>query len=202
MSEQPASPTLSVTAIRWLLRGVSGALLGAACTWISIAAAPGFVGVCGALLALLMMAIAVSDLRRYIVPDYLTLAGLGVGLLHAAAGHAAGHEPVWAIAAAGMRGAIVGGAFLILRQGYARLRGRQGLGLGDVKLAGVAGVWLDWSALPLAIEFAAVTALGAYLIRHLVFRRPLLANEWIPFGFFLAPAIWICWLLQVAVLGS
>ena len=35
-------------------------------------------------------------------------------------------------------------SFFALRYGYARLRGRQGLGLGDVKLAFVAGAWLDW----------------------------------------------------------
>jgi hypothetical protein len=30
---------------------------------------------------------------------------------------------------------------------YQRLRGREGIGLGDAKLAGAAGVWLDWPSI-------------------------------------------------------
>ena len=76
------------------------------------------------------------------------------------------------------------------------LRGREGIGLGDVKLAGVAGAWLDWPIIPIAIEIAAVAALGAYLIRHFCFRRAVRPTTRMPFGLFLAPAIWIGWLLE------
>jgi len=91
-------------------------------------------------------------------------------------------------------------AFFGLRAVYRRLRGRHGIGLGDVKLAGVAGVWLDWSIIPVAIEIAAVAALGTYLIRHLWFRRALRPTTRLPFGLFLAPAIWIGWLLETTLL--
>ena len=50
---------------------------------------------------------------------------------------------------------------------YRRIRGRDGIGLGDVKLAGVAGVWLDWWVLPVAIEIAALAALAVYAMRFL-----------------------------------
>ena len=87
--------------------------------------------------------------------------------------------------------------FLGIRYGYARLRGRQGLGLGDVKLAFVAGAWLDWMMIPLAIQFAAFAALSVYLLRQLVLRRAVSATSRIPFGLFFAPAIWLCLVLEV-----
>jgi leader peptidase (prepilin peptidase) / N-methyltransferase len=79
---------------------------------------------------------------------------------------------------------------------YSRIRGREGIGLGDVKLAGVAGVWLDWSIAPVAIEIAALAALAAYTTRLLYKGRSVRPTNRLPFGLFFAPAIWICWLLQ------
>ena len=79
---------------------------------------------------------------------------------------------------------------------YGRLRGREGLGLGDVKLAGAAGVWLDWWAMPIAIEIGALAALALYVAGHILGRRRIRATTRLPFGLFLAPAIWIAWLLQ------
>jgi leader peptidase (prepilin peptidase)/N-methyltransferase len=69
------------------------------------------------------------------------------------------------------------------------------MGLGDVKLAGVAGIWLDWPSLPIAVEVAALGALGFVLSRHIQAGRALDPLTKLPFGAFLAPAIWICWLL-------
>jgi leader peptidase (prepilin peptidase) / N-methyltransferase len=77
-----------------------------------------------------------------------------------------------------------------------RWRGREGLGLGDVKLAAVAGVWLDWPAIPVAIEIAALTALAVYATGHILGRRRIHAATRLPFGLFLAPAVWLAWLLQ------
>jgi len=79
---------------------------------------------------------------------------------------------VSAVALAAARSAALALTFLAVRSGYARLRGRQGLGLGDVKLAGVAGTWLDWSMMPIAVELAAVAALSFYLFRVGVLGRP------------------------------
>ena len=99
-----------------------------------------------------------------------------------------------------MRGAALALVFLALRNGYARMRGRQGLGLGDVKLAGVAGAWLDWLVMPIAIELAAFAALTGYMLRHVLFRRPISATDRLPFGFFFAPAIWLSWVLETTLL--
>jgi leader peptidase (prepilin peptidase)/N-methyltransferase len=194
----PPSPARAVANLKGQFR------INAATTFVallavgaSMAAAPGFEGVFGAALALLMVAIAVIDARQFIIPNILNAAGFMLGLLHAAL-----HEPTFALEAAAMaaaRGAALALVFLAIRILYARLRGRQGLGLGDVKLAGVAGVWLDWLTMPLVIEIAALTALAIYVLRH-IFGRPMSATTRLPFGLFLAPAIWLCWLLEATLL--
>ena len=62
---------------------------------------------------------------------------------------------VQAVALAALRGVWTCAHLFCAALGYARFRGRQGLGLGDVKLAFVAGAWLDWSMIPIAIQLAA-----------------------------------------------
>ena len=84
--------------------------------------------------------------------------------------------------------------FFAFRAGYRALRGIDGLGLGDVKLAAVAGVWLDWISLPLVVNIAALSAIAVLLLGR--FRgNGLDSRARLPFGTFFAPAIWICWLL-------
>ena len=159
----------------------------------SLVAAPGPSGLFGATLGLLMLAIAVADARAYIIPDRLTLAAL---LLAFAETAVAGFETMPEnIAFSALRGVVLALGFLALRETYFRLRRRQGIGLGDVKLAAVAGAWLDWPLIPASIEIAAVLALAVYIGSQVVLRRPLRAAAKLPFGVFFAPAIWFCWLL-------
>jgi leader peptidase (prepilin peptidase)/N-methyltransferase len=182
--------------------------VGIAATVTSIAAVPGIAGWLGAGLALIMLAIAAVDARRFIIPDFLNIIGLALGLVHAVAlsegvlsesvlGEGSAVE---ALAIAALRAAGLALLFLLLRLLYARMRGRQGIGLGDVKLAAVAGAWLGLNAMPVAIEIAALSALVVYAIRHLALRRPLRATTRLPFGLFFAPAIWLGWLLEATVL--
>lgn len=170
--------------------------------WVaSIAASlillPNARGVTGGGLAVLMIAIAVIDARRFIIPDELTVAALALGFLHAAIQGA--DFIVDALVGAAFRGAVLAFAFLSLQVLYRRIRGREGIGLGDVKLAGVAGVWLDWSTIPVSIEIAALAALAAYAARGLYKRRPVSGTARMPFGLFFAPAIWLGWLLESTV---
>ena len=171
---------------------------GGAAAAASMVAVPGVAGWLGAGLAIIMLAIAAIDARCFIIPDSLNVAGLALGFLHAAARGEG--DVASALAAAGLRGAALALVFLALRAFYERLRGRQGIGLGDVKLAAVAGAWLGWIAMPIAIEIAAVSALAFYATRHFIFRRPVRATTRLPFGLFFAPAIWLGWLLQATVL--
>jgi leader peptidase (prepilin peptidase)/N-methyltransferase len=172
--------------------------VGVATAAASVAAVPGVAGWLGAGLALIMLAIAAVDARYFIIPDALNAAGLALGLVHAVmVGEGSAIE---ALALAALRAATLALVFLALRLIYARLRGRQGLGLGDVKLAAVAGAWLGWNAIPVAIEIAAVSALAVYAPRRYLLRRPLRATTRLPFGLFFAPAIWLGWLLDATVL--
>jgi leader peptidase (prepilin peptidase) / N-methyltransferase len=158
----------------------------------SMIVVPGLRGVAGAGLGCLMIAIAAVDARRFIIPDELSAAALALGLVHAAIQHPDGIGGALAIAA--LRGGIMALAFFGLWAAYRRLRGRDGIGLGDVKLAGVAGVWLDWPSIPIAVEIAALAALAVCLVRWLALGRTISATTRLPFGLFLAPAIWIAWL--------
>jgi leader peptidase (prepilin peptidase)/N-methyltransferase len=169
------------------------AALAGAVAIASLAAAPGPLGVFGAALGLLMLAIAVADARAYIIPDRLTLAAFVLALAAAAVTGFANIPENVALAAA--RGLVLALAFFALREIYFRLRQRHGIGLGDVKLAAAAGAWLDWPLIPVAVEIAAVLALTVYLASRLVLRRPISAASKLPFGLFFAPAIWFCWLL-------
>ena len=174
-------------------------LLAVAVSFVSIAIAPGAIGLLGAGLALVTIAIAVIDWRSFVIPNWLNAAGLCLAFIHTAA-----HEPdavLWAVAIAAIRGAALALVFLALRSAYSWFRGRQGLGLGDVKLAAVAGAWLDWLIIPIAIEIAAVAALSGYVLRQLVLGRSISTTNRVPFGFFFAPTIWICWVLEMTWLA-
>jgi leader peptidase (prepilin peptidase)/N-methyltransferase len=147
-----------------------------------------------------MLAIAVIDYRSFRIPDELIAIGLVLALAHAIA--QAPDAWVSAITDAGLRGAVLALIFWTLRSGYAMIRGRDGIGLGDVKLAAVAGSWLDWLSIPIAIQIAVFAALTIYLLRYLVSGRSLSMTHRLPFGTFLAPAIWITWVLERLMLQA
>jgi leader peptidase (prepilin peptidase)/N-methyltransferase len=160
----------------------------------SLRIAPGPEGLLGALLAALMLAIAVVDGTRYIIPNELTAAALTLALLRAGA---VGSDADWGtVLFAVLRAAAVALPFIALMAGYRRWRGRDGIGLGDIKLAAVAGAWLNIVTVFAAIELAALSALGAYVMRGVINGQPLKSNAFLPFGLFLAPAIWIAWLVE------
>ena len=170
-------------------------LVGAASIAASLIVLPNAHGVVGGGLAILMIAIAVIDARRFIIPNELTAVALALGFLNAAMQDSG--LVLESLAVAALRGAVMVIAFLSLRVLYRRIRGHDGIGLGDVKLAGVAGVWLDWWVLPVAIEIAALAAIAVYAVRFLYGRRPSARlKAKLPFGLFLAPAIWVGWLLE------
>jgi leader peptidase (prepilin peptidase)/N-methyltransferase len=163
------------------------------CVGASLYAAPGFIGVAGAALALTMLRIGVVDWRRYIIPDGLSLLALALGIAELCFEY---RSDVAAPALQALvRGATMAGLFFAFRLSYRRLRGREGMGLGDVKLAGIAGIWLDWPDLPTVVEVAALGALGFVISSRIYTGRALDPLAKLPFGAFLAPAIWICWLL-------
>jgi leader peptidase (prepilin peptidase) / N-methyltransferase len=172
-------------------------LIGALGIGLSFAASPDLRGVFGAALALLMLAIAVSDIRHFVIPDVLAASAFMLGLIFAALFDEA---PLAEAVLMGLvRAAAAALPLLALMSLYEWWRGRPGLGLGDVKLAAVAGAWLDWFTIVAVIEVAALAALAAYGVWRYVLRRPIAATTPLPFGLFLAPAIWAGWLAEAVV---
>jgi leader peptidase (prepilin peptidase)/N-methyltransferase len=171
-------------------------LIGALAVGLSFAASPDWRGAFGATLALLMLAIAWSDIRHFIIPNALSGTAFVLGLIFAGLFDDA--PLVEAILTCLLRAAAAALPLLALMLLYEWWRGRPGLGLGDVKLAAVAGAWLDWFTIVGVIEVAALAALTAYAVWRYVLRRPIAASTPLPFGLFLAPAIWAGWLAEAA----
>jgi leader peptidase (prepilin peptidase)/N-methyltransferase len=140
------------------------------------------------LLGCWLLALGWIDLRRWLLPDALTLPLILVGFLAA-----------WLVGPATLLDSALGAGcgYLGLRAVAAifrRARGLEGIGGGDMKLLGAAGAWVGLSGLPSVLLGAAGAALlvagglalaGIRLDRHTA----------LPFGPFLGLAIWLVWLL-------
>lgn len=144
------------------------------------------------LLGWTMLSIAVVDARRFIVPDVLSLPAIPAGLLVARMledGPGADAMLLEHLAAAVLGAA----AFYAIRQLYYLWREREGLGLGDVKLAAVAGAWTGLSGLGHVILLASSLAISGVLLAHLKNVRAIRGSTAVAFGVFLAPSIWFVW---------
>ena len=172
-------------------------LIGALAVGLSFAASPDWRGAFGAALALLMLAIAVSDVRHFIIPNALSASAFMLGLIFAALFDDAPLAET--ILTCLLRAVAAALPLLALMLFYEWWRGRPGLGLGDVKLAAVAGAWLDWFTIVGVIEVAALAALAAFAVWRYVLHRRIAATTPLPFGLFLAPAIWAGWLAEAVL---
>jgi leader peptidase (prepilin peptidase)/N-methyltransferase len=160
-------------------------------------AADGARAALGSGLALIMLGIAVADARNLVIPDVLTAAALLLGALNAGLGEEGMSLP--AAAEAALRGCVLALSFAALRAVYYWLRRRHGIGIGDIKLAAVAGVWLAWTSVAIAVEIAALAAVAYYTFLQWRRGRPVRGQAVLPFGLFLAPTIWLVWLVQVTI---
>jgi leader peptidase (prepilin peptidase)/N-methyltransferase len=89
------------------------------------------------LFASAMIVLFVIDLRHRILPNVITLPGIVVGLVCSVM-----LPPGWL---ASVIGAIAGGGILFaVAELYYRLRGVEGLGMGDVKMLAMIGAFLGW----------------------------------------------------------
>ena len=146
------------------------------------------------LLGWTMLAIAVVDARQFIIPDVLSLPAIPAGLL--ASGRLLEPAAAEIVRIDHVIGMLAGGLGLwLVRAVYFRVRKREGLGLGDVKLAAVAGAWIGWQSLSDVILLAAAGALSLVIALDLLRGRELSAAARVPFGCFLAPSIWLVWAL-------
>jgi leader peptidase (prepilin peptidase)/N-methyltransferase len=149
----------------------------------------------------LLIVLSFTDLQRRLLPDRVNFFGLAAGLLfslivelHDDTGGwlfaAIFHHPLplrlTAVADASL-GAIVGGGILwLFAEGYFRLRGREGMGLGDVKMMLMAGTFLGVrrTMLMLLIGSLLGTVAGLFMIWALKRGR----DYPLPFGTFLGAA--------------
>ncbi len=127
----------------------------------------------GLVFVAILAAITLTDLERRVIPNAILLVGALLGLGIAAATDAAS-LPERAAAAAGA------GAFLLL---FALIYPR-GMGMGDVKLAAVMGLFLGVSVLPALLVGIAIGALVGFglMLAH----GPEARKHAVPFGPFLA----------------
>lgn len=146
-----------------------------------------------AVLAGLMAAVAVEDLQRFQVRDVVVALTVLSGVAwHVSDARTTGASLATTIMELGLQAAICGGALLVVREGYYRLKGVDGLGLGDVKLAFAAGTWIAWDMFATATFLASTAALSVVVLT--IARQGAWApDRRIPLAASLAPAIWIVW---------
>lgn len=156
--------------------GLSLGLIGAVVmpTW--------YAGATFLIFGLSMIAAGVIDARTGYLPDAITLPLIGVGL-------ALSIIPVFAPWPQAMAGAVVGyGSFWALGAVFKKLRGIEGLGLGDAKLLAAIGSFVGVYALPFVVLFASASALIVIAGRAAYHRAPPSAGTEIRFGPYLAAA--------------
>jgi prepilin signal peptidase PulO-like enzyme (type II secretory pathway) len=124
-----------------------------------------------------LIAIFVSDLRYYTIPEEIVWPMIFLSLLFCLYPHILISNLVSGLGAAGF--------FLLL---VFVTRGK-GIGLGDVKLAGLMGLALGWPKVVVAILLAFLTGAAVGVILILMGKKSLKSH--IPFGPFLAAATWI-----------
>jgi leader peptidase (prepilin peptidase)/N-methyltransferase len=133
------------------------------------------------------------DARSLRVPNLLNLLVAAGGAIATFFGAGAPGENLASSAlAAGLGGLLCGGALLALREGFFRVRGIDGLGLGDVKLAAAGGIWVGWQLFAFALLLAALGALAVIGLWS-VAKGPWQRTNRIPFAAYLAPAVWAVW---------
>ena len=139
-------------------------------------------------LGALMVAGAEIDARTFLLPDTITCGAAAIGIIAAVALDPI--EPGVTFATAAARAAATASTLALVRWAYHSLTGREGLGVGDIKLAVAIGAWLPLEAIPRCFLLATLAALIAVLLSR---RRghSLDRTSRIPFGAFLCPALWI-----------
>lgn len=145
----------------------------------------GFVLLPTAALFVALAIVALFDARYFIIPDgpLHALALIGVVTIVAT-------EP--SQTPERLAAALVGyGAMWGVAQGYERLRGFAGLGLGDARLFAIAGLWLGLEGLASCLLYGVVSALAGALLAARGARLD--ARAPIPFGPHLALGFWLCW---------
>ncbi len=151
-----------------------------------------------AIFAALVVALVFTDLRERILPDSINFFGLGVGLVLSLGIPLGDGTSRWLLVRlAGLRmphwslslgdavlGLLVGaGTLWIVGEGYFRLRHREGLGLGDIKMMAMAGAFLGVKRTLLTMLVGSLLGSITGGLAILLWRKA--ADYELPFGTFL-----------------
>jgi leader peptidase (prepilin peptidase) / N-methyltransferase len=130
----------------------------------------------GALFGTLLIGIALTDAREYIIPNEFTWGGLAIGLVLAAASGVDG------IIAAAMGGAVgFGILYLVGALGTWAFK-KEAMGGGDIKMMAMVGSFLGWHGVLLTIFLGALAGILVFLPLRLLKQE----EKLVPFGVFLA----------------
>ena len=127
----------------------------------------------------LLIAIAFIDLQHKIIPDVLSLPGIVVGFVFSLLPFS---SLSWMDSMIGIAGG--GGFLLLVGLAFEKMTGREGMGMGDVKMLAMIGAWMGWRALLFIILLSSLAGslIGGALL--LLSRQGVRTR--IPFGPFLA----------------
>jgi len=125
-----------------------------------------------------LIVITFIDLDHQLIPDAISLPGIGVGFLAAVLPSG----PGWTASLLGI--ALGGGVLWAIAEGYHWWTQREGMGGGDIKLLAMIGAFLGWRAVPVTLMIASLT--GTVVGLALMWGRGRDSRTPIPFGPFLA----------------
>lgn len=155
----------------------------AALAMVAVTIMPGAAGWLLALFGWLLLPLALLDARHFWLPDALVMPLAVTGLVLAGPMLSTSIADRMVGAAAG--GFALGGISWL----FTRLRGQDGMGGGDPKLAAALGAWLGWLPLPAMIFLSSGAGIIWAVLTHkgdgALKQRP------IPYGVFLAAAAWL-----------
>jgi len=131
------------------------------------------------LLAFLCIGLAFTDLESRLLPDQLTVLGMAAGLIFSLFTWVSGilppnaqHLRSYSLANAALGALLSAGLLYLIGEAYRLARGREGMGLGDVKLAGMFGSFLGVKLALFTIFLAAASAaLCGVLLIAAIYRR-------------------------------
>lgn len=143
---------------------------------------PGWLLVSHVLFGCALIVLFFIDLRHRILPNVITLPGIVVGLLFSVV-----NPPGWA---SSLIGILLGGLIpFAIAEIYARVRGEEGLGMGDVKMLAMIGAFLGWKLMILTLVLASF--MGSIVGLGLIVARRGDMKYALPFGTFLTLAAFV-----------
>jgi leader peptidase (prepilin peptidase)/N-methyltransferase len=124
-----------------------------------------------------MIVLFVIDLQHRILPNIITVTGVPIGFALSLF-----LPPGWRESLIGLL--LGGGVLFVIGEAYYRLRGIDGLGMGDVKMLAMIGAFLGWQLMLLTLVLASLS--GALVGVALIVSQRGSMKYALPFGTFLA----------------